>query len=153
MLAGAALTELSGNARTCAAAACSEGQPHRPPRAKSVIYLHMIGAPSQLDLFDEKPELVRRHNQPCPESVTRGRDFAFIGRTSALAGSPWKFGRHGESGQVISELLPELSKRADHLAVIRSLHTDEINHAPAQMMLHSSLVRGFRFGVNSSWDR
>jgi hypothetical protein len=147
VLAGAALTELVGNARTCAAAAaaaCSERQPHRLPRAKSVIYLHMIGAPSQLDLFDEKPELVRRHNQPCPESVTRGRDFAFIGRTSALAGSPWKFGRHGESGQVISELLPELSKRADHLAVIRSLHTDEINHAPAQMMLHSGFGRGGR---------
>ncbi len=60
---------------------------HHVPRACRVIYLHMIGAPSQLDLFDEKPELVKRHNEPCPPEVTKGRDFAFIGKTSALAGS------------------------------------------------------------------
>ena len=66
-------------------------QPHFAPRAKHVIYLHMIGAPSQLDLYEEKPELVRRHNQPCPAEVTKDRDFAFIGKTSTLAGSPWKW--------------------------------------------------------------
>ncbi|MEY3457061.1 MAG: hypothetical protein RL215_218, partial [Planctomycetota bacterium] len=144
VLAGAALAELSGAAGSSAAVAVGVEGPHRHARVRSVIYLHMIGAPSQLDLFDEKPELVRRHNQPCPESVTKGRDFAFIGRTSALAGSPWKFRRRGESGQVISELLPELSGVADELAVVRSLHTDEINHAPAQMMLHSGFGRGGR---------
>lgn len=124
-------------------------QPHVLPRARQVIYLHMVGAPSQLDLFDEKPELVRRHNQPCPEEVTRGRDFAFIGKTSALAGSPWAFRPHGESGQVISELLPHLSTVADELAVIRSMHTEEINHAPAQMFLHSGFGRGGRPGLGS----
>jgi hypothetical protein len=119
-------------------------QPHFAPRARHVIYLHMIGAPSQLDLFDEKPELVRLHNQPCPPEVTKGRDFAFIGKTSTLAGSPWKFFKRGESGQTMSELMPYLGDVADDLAVIRSLHTEEINHAPAQMFLHSGFGRGGR---------
>ena len=120
------------------------GKPHFAPRAKHVIYLHMIGAPSQIDLFDDKPELVKRHNEPCPPEVTNGRDFAFIGKTSTLAGSPWKFSRHGESGQSMSELLPNLATVADELTVIRSLHSEEINHAPAQMFLHSGFGRGGR---------
>lgn len=117
---------------------------HFPPRAKRVIYLHMVGAPSHLDMFDEKPELVKRHNQPCPPEVTRDRDFAFIGKTSTLAGSPWKFAQHGQSGQTMSELLPNLATVADELAVIRSIHSEEINHAPAQMFLHSGFGRGGR---------
>lgn len=117
---------------------------HHKPTAKHVIYLHMIGAPSQLDLFDEKPELGKWHGKPCPPEVTNGRDFAFIGKTSTLAASPWKFKKHGESGQTISELLPHLSTVADELAVIRSVHTEEINHAPAQMFLHSGFGRGGR---------
>jgi uncharacterized protein (DUF1501 family) len=127
--------------------------PHFPAKAKHLICLHMIGAPSQLDLFDRKPELVRRHGQPCPESVTRNRDFAFIGKTSVLAGSPWKFRQHGDSGQVLSELLPELATVADELAVIRSIHTNEINHAPAQMFLHSGSGRSGRptLGAWLSW--
>lgn len=117
---------------------------HHAPRAKNVIYLHMIGAPSHLDMFDEKPELRKRHNEPCPAEVTKDRDFAFIGKTSTLAGSPWKFHRHGESGQSMSELLPHLGTVADELAVVRSLHNEEINHAPAQMFLHSGFGRGGR---------
>ncbi len=120
------------------------GVPHFAPRAKHVIYLHMIGAPSNLDLFDPKPELVKRHNQPCPPEVTKGRDFAFIGKTSTLAGSPYKFSNHGESGHAMSELFPHLSTVADELAFIHSLHTEEINHAPAQMFLHSGFGRGGR---------
>jgi hypothetical protein len=104
----------------------------------------MIGAPSQLDLYDEKPELVKRHNQPCPPEVTKDRDFAFIGKTSTLGGSPWKFSQHGESGQTLSELLPHLAGVVDEMAVIRSVHTEEINHAPAQMFLHSGFGRGGR---------
>jgi hypothetical protein len=119
-------------------------KPHFAPKAKHVIYLHMVGAPSQLDLFDPKPELVKRHNQPCPEEVTKGRDFAFIGKTSTLAGSPWSFGTHGQSGQMISELLPNLATVADEIAMMRSVHNDEINHAPAQMFLHSGFGRGGR---------
>ncbi|MEQ9379544.1 MAG: DUF1501 domain-containing protein, partial [Pirellulales bacterium] len=98
----------------------------------------------QIDLFDEKPELVKYDGKPCPPEVTKGRDFAFIGKTSTLAASQWKFARHGESGQTMSELLPHLAGVADELAVIRSLHTEEINHAPAQMFLHSGFGRGGR---------
>ncbi|MCO6457843.1 MAG: DUF1501 domain-containing protein [Pirellulaceae bacterium] len=148
-LGGIALAELLGGVRAVRAAERADNplaarQPHFAPRAKHVIYLHMIGAPSHLDLFDEKPELVKRHDQPCPPEITKGRDFAFIGKTSTLAGSPWKFSRHGASGQTLSELLPHLGGVADELAVIRSLHTDEINHAPAQMFLHSGFGRGGR---------
>lgn len=112
--------------------------------AKRVIYLHMIGAPSQLDLFEEKPELSRRDKQPCPGEVTKNRDFAFIGKTSLLAGSPWKFQEYGEAGHTFSSLLPHLATVGDYMTFIRSLHTDEINHAPAQMFLHSGFGRGGR---------
>lgn len=129
---------------------CAAGPtPHFAAKAKHVIYLHMIGAPSQLDLFEEKPELVKRHNQACPPEVTKDRDFAFIGKTSTLAGSPWKFARHGECGHTMSELWPHLSTVADELAFVHSLHTDEINHAPAQMFLHSGFGRGGRPSLGS----
>ncbi|HVA46795.1 MAG TPA: DUF1501 domain-containing protein [Pirellulales bacterium] len=117
---------------------------HLPPRAKHVIYLHMIGAPSQLDLFNHQPELNARDGQTCPEELTRGRRFAFIGGELKLAGSPFTFTRHGQSGQEISELLPQLAGVADDIAIVRSLHTDEINHAPAQMFLHTGFGRGGR---------
>ena len=122
---------------------------HLRPRAKHVIYLHMIGAPSQLDLFDHKPELNARDGQTCPEELTRGRRFAFIGGELKLAGSSFKFARHGQSGQEVSELLPHLASVADDITIIRSLHTDEINHAPAQMFLHSGFGRGGRPSLGS----
>jgi hypothetical protein len=117
---------------------------HFGSRAKHVIYLHMIGAPSQLDLFVHKPELNARDGQTCPEELTRGKRFAFIGGELKLAGSPFKFARHGQSGQEMSELLPHLASVADDIAVVRSLHTEEINHAPAQMFLHTGFGRGGR---------
>lgn len=122
---------------------------HHAARAKRIIYLHMIGAPSHLDLFDEKPELVKRHNQPCPAEVTKDRDFAFIGKTSTLAGSPWKFQHHGQSGHTFSELLPNLARVADEMAFVHSIHTDEINHAPAQMFLHSGFGRAGRPSIGA----
>lgn len=115
-----------------------------PIRAKHILYLHMIGAPSQLDLFEDKPELTRRDKQPCPAEVTKNRDFAFIGKTSLLAGSPWKFQKHGQSAHTFSSLLPHMATVADEMTFIRSMHTDEINHAPAQMFLHSGFGRGGR---------
>lgn len=142
-LGGVAFAELLSG-RSTRADVSTAPRPHFPARAKHVIYLHMIGAPSQLDMFDDKPELRKRHNEPCPKEVTKDRDFAFIGKTSTLAGSPWKFSRHGQSGQTMSELLPHLATVADELTVIRSLHNEEINHAPAQMFLHSGFGRGGR---------
>ncbi|MEO6784672.1 MAG: DUF1501 domain-containing protein [Chthoniobacteraceae bacterium] len=118
--------------------------PHFAPRAKRVIYLHMIGAPSQLDLFDAKPELVKRDGETCPDSLLKGRRFAFIGGEKRLAGSRFKFDPRGQSGQQLSELLPGLAGVADDIAVIRSMQTEEINHAPAQMFLHTGFGRGGR---------
>lgn len=119
-------------------------QPHFAPKAKRVIYLHMIGAPSQLDLFDPKPELVKRDGEKCPDSLLAGKRFAFIGGEMKLSGSKFNFGPHGQSGQTLSELLPNLARVADDVTVIRSLHTEEINHAPAQMFLHTGFGRGGR---------
>jgi len=114
------------------------------PRAKRVIFLHMIGAPSQLDLFENKPELNKLDGQDCPESLLKGRRFAFIGGKMQLAGTKWKFVKHGRSGQELSELLPHLAKVADDIAIVKTLHTEEINHAPAQMFLHTGFGRGGR---------
>src|SRR3954471_19940163 len=98
--------------------------PHFAPKAKRVIYLHMIGAPSQLDLFDEKPTLVQRDGQDCPDELLAGKRFAFIGGQLKPAGTKFKFAPHGQSGQQFSDLLPHLATVADNLAVVRSLHTE-----------------------------
>lgn len=117
---------------------------HSAPKAKHVIYLHMIGAPSQLDLFENKPALAKRDGEDCPEELLAGKRFAFIGGKLKLAGSKFKFAQHGQSGQTFSELLPQLATVAGDLAIVHSLHTDEINHAPAQMFLHSGFGHGGR---------
>ena len=119
------------------------------PKAKRIIYLHMIGAPSQLDMFDPKPELVKRDGEVCPDSLLKGKRFAFIGGQLKLSGSKFKFGRHGASGQTFSELLPHMAGVADEISVVRSLHTEEINHAPAQMFLHTGFGRGGRPSLGS----
>jgi hypothetical protein len=118
--------------------------PHFAPQAKSVIHLHMVGAPSQLDLFDPKPELVARDGETCPEAIASQLKLAFIGDEKRLSGSAFRFGRHGEAGVPIVEHLPHLAEQADELCLIHSLHTDEINHAPAQMFLQSGFGRGGR---------
>jgi len=114
------------------------------PRAKSVIYLHMIGAPSHLDLFDPKPELVKHDNELCPESFLEGRRFAFIGGEMRLSGSKSKFTQHGQCGHSMSHMLPHLSNVADELCMVHTLHSEEINHAPAQIFLHTGFGRGGR---------
>jgi len=111
--------------------------PHYPPRAKRVVYLHMAGSPSQLDLFDRKPELVERNGEECPESLFGGERFAFIRGVPKMLGSPYSFARHGESGQWMSELLPHLATQADRIAVVRSMHTEHFNHAPAQIFMNT----------------
>jgi hypothetical protein len=111
--------------------------PHFAPKARNIIYLHMAGAPSQLDLFDPKPKLQEYDRQPIPASFTRGERFAFIKGTPKILGSPYKFAAHGKSGIVLSELLPKLATVVDDIAVVRSLHTDQFNHAPAQLFVHT----------------
>ena len=115
--------------------------PHFAPKAKSVIFLHMVGAPSQLDLFDNKPELKKWHLKDAPEELYKGKKFAFITGVPKMLASPYKFTQHGQSGQWMSELLPNMSKCVDDMAFVRSLHTKEFNHAPAQLFLHTGLNR------------
>jgi len=81
--------------------AAAAPRPHFAPKAKNIIYLHMIGAPSQLDLFDDKPALRKHDGQKCPEELLKGKRFAFIGGEMTLAGSAYQFGRHGQSGAVM----------------------------------------------------
>lgn len=114
--------------------------PRRPPlapRAQRVIYLSMSGAPPQHELFDYKPELVKHHLQPCPESLLKNQRFAFIKGHPKLLGTPYKFRKYGQSGAEISELLPHLASCADDIAFVKSMHTDQFNHAPAELLLYT----------------
>ena len=111
--------------------------PHFAAKAKRVIYLFMAGAPSQLDLFDHKPELAKLNGEKIPESFIKGERFAFIKGAPRLLGSPYQFKPRGQSGANLSELLPQLAAVADELAIIRSMHTTQFNHAPAQIFMNS----------------
>lgn len=115
--------------------------PHFAPRAKHVIYLHMVGAPSQLDLFDFKPELLKYDGELCPKEFIEGQRFAFLRGHPKLLGTRFKFAEHGHSGTALSELLPHLARHVDELTFIRSVHTDEFNHGPAQLFLHTGFGR------------
>jgi uncharacterized protein (DUF1501 family) len=112
-------------------------RPHFVPRAKNIIYLFMMGAPSQLDLFDEKQKLRQFNDQPVPEEVIKGERFAFIKGVPKLLGSPYQFKRHGQSGATVSNLLPHLSTIVDELAFVKSVHTNHFNHAPAQVFMNT----------------
>jgi Protein of unknown function (DUF1501) len=111
--------------------------PHFQPKAKNIIYLFMAGAPSQLDLFDHKPKLKQYDGQPIPEEFIKGERFAFIKGTPQLLGSPFNFKKCGESGNELSELLPNLSEHADDIAIVRTMHTAQFNHAPAQIFINT----------------
>ena len=110
------------------------GLPHFAPKAKRVIYLFQSGAPSQLDLFDYKPELAKRHGTDLPDSIRNGQRLTAMtaGQTSfPVAESIFKFAQHGQSGAWLSELLPYTARVADDLCFIKSMHTEQINHDPA----------------------
>ena len=106
-------------------------------KAKSVIYLFMAGAPSQLDLFDNKPKLRQYDGEAIPEEFIKGERFAFIKGTPKLLGSPFTFKRFGQSGQELSNVLPGLASHADDIAIIRSMKTTQFNHAPAQIFMNT----------------
>ncbi len=111
--------------------------PMFPAKAKSIIYLFMAGAPSQVDLLDSKPTLQKYDGQNVPAELTKGERFAFIKGTPKLLGSPYEFKRCGTSGAEISELLPHLQEVADDIAIIKSMHTTQFNHAPAQIYMNT----------------
>ncbi|MCB1235263.1 MAG: DUF1501 domain-containing protein [Verrucomicrobiae bacterium] len=110
---------------------------HFAPRAKRVIFLFMAGAPSQLELFDHKPKLRELDGKPIPPSVIAGQRYAFIQPDAAVLAPRFPFARHGQSGVELSDRLPHLAGVADDLAVVRSVHTDQFNHSPAQIFLNT----------------
>jgi hypothetical protein len=111
--------------------------PHFPARAKRVIYLFMAGAPSQLDLFDYKPSLVKHDGKPVPPEVVKDQRYAFIRPDASLMASRFKFAQHGDCGAEISEMLPHLARVVDDIAIVKSVHTDQFNHAPAQIFMNT----------------
>ncbi len=118
--------------------------PHFAPTAKRVIYLHLAGSPPHLDLLDYKPELVRRNDEKCPDEFYNGKRFAFTSAHPTLLGTPQKFRQHGESGAWMSEAIPHLSGVADDLTIVKSMYTEQFNHAPAQLLLYTGSPRSGR---------
>ncbi|HET6884040.1 MAG TPA: DUF1501 domain-containing protein [Pirellulales bacterium] len=111
--------------------------PHFSAKAKRVIYMFQAGAPSHLELFDNKPELAKHDGQLPPAELLKGYRAAFINPNSALLGPKFKFAKHGQCGMELSEVLPHTAKIADDLCLIRTMQTEAVNHAPAQIMMNS----------------
>jgi hypothetical protein len=130
--------ETSGSRRTDPLAPRT---PHFPGKANRVIFLFMEGGPSQIDLFDPKPELQKWHGTPLPPSMTKDLRLAFTNPNAAVLASPRKFQPHGQCGTEFSDWLPHTAACADELCLIRSMHTDAFNHHPGQLMLFSGTMQ------------
>jgi Protein of unknown function (DUF1501) len=115
--------------------------PQFTARAKRIIYLHMAGAPSQLELFEHKPDLTRLDGQDCPASFLQGKRFAFISGVPKLLGSQYPFHQAGQSGAWVSDRLPYFEKHIDDVCFIKSMRTDQFNHAPAQLLVQTGNAR------------
>jgi hypothetical protein len=126
---------------------------HHPARAKSVIYLFMAGGPSQLELFDYKPALQKYHNEPIPESFIRGKRFAFMDTFAKerpkLLATKRQFSQHGQSGAWVSECLPHIAAIVDEIALVRSVVTEPINHAPAKLFVNTGTTQFGRPSMGS----
>ena len=154
-LGGIALASLLGNSGNAATPASQENplaprKPHFAPKVKNVIYLHMSGSPPQHELFEHKPKLVEHHMQACPEELLKGQRFPFIKGHPKLLGSPYKFQQHGQCGAWVSELLPNVARHVDQLAFIKSMHTDQFNHAPAELFIYTGSPQ-FGGAAMGSW--
>jgi hypothetical protein len=122
------------------------GLAHFAPKAKHVIYLHMVGGPSQLDLYDYKPKMLEMYDKDLPESIRNGQRLTTMTsgqKRFPIAPSKYKFAQHGKSGMWVSELLPYTSKMVDDMCFIRSMNTEAINHEPAiTLMQTGNMVTG-----------
>src|SRR5438094_1140009 len=116
-------------------------KPHFAPKAKSIIYLDMSGAPPSLDMFDWKPKLAELNLKPCPEELLKGQRFAFIKGVLKMLGSPYKFAQFGRGGAWVSELLPHFTQIVDDVAIIKSVWTEQFNHAPAELFIYTGSPR------------
>lgn len=130
---------LGGQSRSASASTVADHPPgpHFPAKAKRVIFLHMAGGPSQLELFDYKPELEKLNGQDCPASFLEGKRFAFIQGVPKMLGPQYPFQQVGESGAWVSDRLPQFQKVADKVCFVHSMQTTQFNHAPAQLLLHT----------------
>ncbi|MDX1934001.1 MAG: DUF1501 domain-containing protein [Capsulimonadales bacterium] len=124
-------------------------KPHYTPKAKAVIHLFMAGAPSQLDLFDFKPDLLKYEGKPLPTSLTQGQRLAFIRSDAGCLGPRFKFAKHGQSGAELSEMLPHLAGIVDDICIIKSVKTDQFNHAPAQIFMNTGFGQPGRPSMGS----
>jgi hypothetical protein len=115
--------------------------PMIPAKATRVIYIHLAGSPSQIDLFEHKPELEKVSGQDCPQSFLEGKRFAFIKGVPKMLGAQFRYEQRGGAGQWLSELLPHFAGVVDQTCVIRTVHTDQFNHAPAQLFVHTGAPR------------
>lgn len=123
---------------------------HFAPRAKNCIYIYLEGGPSQMDLFDPKPKLNELDGQPLPDSLLENVQFAFLQKeTARLMGTSRQFRKYGECGMELSELLPHLSQCADDIALVRSMHTDQFNHVPAQLLMNCGSAIAGRPSIGS----
>ncbi len=116
-------------------------KPTFPAKAKSIIYLHMSGAPPSLDLFDYKPMLVKHNMEPCSDELLKGVRFAFIKGIPKMLGTPFQFKQYGRSGAWVSEMLPNFTEIVDDVALVKSMYTDQFNHAPAELFLLTGSAR------------
>src|SRR5438132_9394437 len=123
--------------------------PHFAARAKRVIHLFMAGAPSQLDLFDHKPTLAKLEGKPLPPEVIRGQRYAFIRPDAGVLGPRFKFAKHGQCGAELSEMLPHLAKVVDDICILKAVHTDQFNHAPAQIFFNTGFSQPGRPSLGS----
>jgi len=147
-----ALHALKGNAFAATADTDHPLAPKRPPlkaRAKRVIYLHMSGGPPNLDIFDPKPALVEQSGKPCPDSFLKGRTFAFTSGVPKLMGSPRTFKQYGKGGLWMSDAVPNFHTVADDVTLLRAMHTDQFNHAPAELLLFTGHIRQGRPSLGS----
>ena len=124
-------------------------KPHFTPRAKRVIHLFMAGAPSQLDLFDYKPTLAKYEGKSIPPEIIGGQRYAFIQPDAAALGPRFKFAKHGQCGAELSEVMPHLAGVVDDLCIVKSMKTDQFNHAPAQIFLNSGFQQPGRPSMGS----
>ncbi len=132
------LTIARGNSKPATPHLLSPREPHFPARAKNLIYIYLEGGPSQMDLFDPKPKLNELDGQPLPESMLKDVQFAFIQREGTrLMATPRKFLPCGECGTQFSDLLPHIGSCADDICLIRSMHTNQFNHVPGQLMMNT----------------
>ncbi|MDB5384781.1 MAG: hypothetical protein JWM11_427 [Planctomycetaceae bacterium] len=126
--------------------------PKLPPfaaKAKRVIYLHLTGSPPHLDLYDYKPELVKRDGQACPDQFLKGKRFAFTSGVPKLLGTPRKFTQQGKGGVWLSDAIPNMHTVADEMCVIKSMFTEQFNHAPAELLLYTGSARSGRPSMGS----